>query len=106
MEITYERLEDRPINYISVQLTIESGCNPNEGEYGLYISSFIGCLDICSAGGVDDITLAKECIDNDLDFEKLPNEGHAEIILKESGEWEGYSWHKYYEIERFNIIAY
>lgn len=104
--MTREQIKDRHINYISVSLTVESGCDPKEGEYGLYISDFIGRLDICSIGGVDDISLIKDCIENDFDFDKLKTECHVEIILRESGEWEDVFWHKYYEIERFVVLDY
>jgi hypothetical protein len=98
------QLKDRQLNYISVFLNTESGCNAFEGEYSLYLASFMGELDISSVGGVDDISLAKECIENHLDFSKIPKHGTTEIILKESGEWEDVFWHKYYEIERVCIL--
>jgi hypothetical protein len=100
MEMEFQKIESRSINYVSLGLYTEEGCNPLEGEYSLSILSFMGSLDISREGGVDDISLIKECIENDLDFDKLPKEGMTEIILKESGEWEDVFWHKYYEIER------
>jgi hypothetical protein len=99
-----QQLKDRAINYISVLIFTETGCDPKKEEYDLRISSFIGSLDITSIGGVDDISLIKESIENDFDFDKLPEEGTTEIILKESGEWEDVFWHKYYVIERYHII--
>jgi hypothetical protein len=95
-----QRIESRSINYVSIGLYTEDGCDPKEGEYSLSIFSFLGSLDISSNGGVDDISLIRDCIETDLDFDKLPNEGMSEIILKESGEWEDVFWHKYYIIER------
>lgn len=105
-EMTFEQLKDRTINYVSVLMTVESGCDPLAGEYSLCISGFIGCLDISSIGRVDDISLIKECIENDFDFSSLKEECMVELVLKESGEWEGYSWHKYYEIDRSVIMDY
>lgn len=102
--IEKEKIEDRSVNYVSVNITLESGCDPEDGEYGLHIISFIGSLDLSSHGGVDDISLIKEAVENDVDFSKFPEEGTVEVILKESGEWEGYSWHKYYVIERLTVF--
>ncbi len=103
METSREQLKDRQLNYISIFLNTESGCNALKGEYTLCIESFIGVLDISSV--VDDIVLVKECIENHFDFSLLPEEGTTEIILKESGEWEDVFWHKYYEIERVCVFA-
>jgi len=80
-----QNIKDRSVNFVYVTLTTESGCNPKEGEYSLSIRGLCGGLDISSFGGVDDISLIKECVENVLDFEKLPEEGQSEIILKESG---------------------
>ena len=103
--MTFERIDDRAINYVSVHLNTELGCNPLQGEFSLYISDFIGTIDIDSGGSVDDISLIKDCIANELDFKKLPPEGCTEIVLKESGEWEDVFWHKYYVIERICILT-
>ena len=100
MCITKSRIEDRPINIVSVGIYTSTGCKPEEGEYQIKILGIIGELDITPNGGADDISLIQECIDNNLDFDKLPEEGFTEIILKESGEWEDVFWHKYYEIIR------
>ena len=105
MNIIKQNIENRPINYVSILLNTEKDCDPSDGEYSLVIISFIGSLDLSSYGGVDDISLIKESIENNIDFSKLPEEGTTEIILKESGEWEGLFWHKYYEIERFCILG-
>jgi hypothetical protein len=104
MEIEFEKIEDRTINFIEVCIYTELGCDLNEGEYSIIINSFIGTLDISSIGGVDDISLIKDCIENSLDDIQLANEGCTQLILKESGEWEGYSWHKYYEVHRVCVL--
>lgn len=100
MDISFQRIESRAINIIGVSILTESGCDPLKGEYSLVIENFIGCLDISSYGGVDDISLIKEAIENDLDFSVLPEEGYTQIILQEDGEWEDVFWHKYYKILR------
>ena len=105
MDIVKQNIKDRPINYISILLDTEEDCDPEEGEYSLVIISFIGGLDLSPKDGTDDISLIKECIENDVDFDKLPKEGTTEIILKESGEWEDVFWHKYYEVDRFCILG-
>lgn len=104
MEIEKQKLESRSVNYVSVAIRTESGCDPKEDEYSMEISGFTGFLDISSPGGTDDIELIKECIRNDFDFDSLPEEGITEVILVESGEWEDVFWHKYYEIQRVAVI--
>ena len=104
MEIEFQRIADRSVNYVEVCIYTELGCNPSEGEYNMVVNSFIGSLDISSIGGVDDVSLIKDCIENNLDEIKLPKEGCTQVILKESGEWEDVFWHKYYEIER--VVAF
>ena len=86
-------------NRVHLNLTTESGCDPKKGEYSMSVLGFAGSLDISSIGGVDDVSLIKECIENNLDFAMLPAEGWADIMLKEAGEQEDVFWHKYYEIE-------
>jgi hypothetical protein len=98
--MTFQRIEDRSINFVQVFISTEHDCDPHEGEYSLVLGSFIGGLDLSSIGGVDDISLIKDCIENNLESLNLPAEGTTEVVLRESGEWEGYNWHKYYEIER------
>jgi len=110
MSITKQRIEDRPVNYIEVHIHVESGCNPKEGEYILHLASFNGSLDLSSHGGVDDISLIKECVEeiiSDIDFKKEEiEEGLLHLVLKESGEWEDVFWHKYYVLERKCWIDY
>ena len=67
MDVEFQKIGDRSVNFVEVLLVTESGCNPDEGEYSLSINSFIGTLDISSFGGVDDISLVKQCIDNNLE---------------------------------------
>ena len=92
-------------NIVQVLIHTETGCNPLVGEYSLHIGSVIGALDISSVGGVDDVSLIKDCIiERVLDEIDLPEEGTTEIILRESGEWEDVFWHKYYEIESAEVF--
>ena len=93
-------MNPRSINFVQVFINTEHGCDPHEGEYSLVLGSFTDELDLSSTGGVDDISLIKDCIENNLDRLSLPPEGIADIVLRESGEWEDVFWHKYYEIER------
>ena len=104
MEIEKQILDDRPVNYVEVCIYTELGCKPSDGEYSMAINSLVGSLDISSAGGVDDVSLIKDCIENNLDEIKLPVEGCTQVILKESGEWEDVFWHKYYEVERYAVL--
>lgn len=103
ISMTFEQLKDRPVNYVSVEVGTESGCNIEDDEYSLHITGFLGALDIGIPGGVDDISLIKECVLENLDAIDFPEEGSTQLILRESGEWEDVFWHKYYELERWSV---
>ena len=103
--MTFQRIEYRGINFVQVFIHIEHGCDPHEGEYSLVLGSFIGNLDLSSTGGADDISLIKDCVEENLESINLPAEGTAEVVLRESGEWEDVFWHKYYEIDRVVIYG-
>ncbi len=98
--IQKQSIESRSVNYVSVYIGTESGCNPEEGEYTLHIGGFIGSLDIGAPSGVDDVSLIQDCVEDNIPEIELPIEGVTELILKESGEWEDVFWHKYYVIDR------
>lgn len=100
VEIIKHRLVDRAVNYVQVIIYTEKGCNPEQEEYSLVLGGFMGTLNLDAPGGVDDISLIKDAIINDVDFSNLPIEGCTEVILKESGEWEDVFWHKYYAVDR------
>ena len=105
MNITFERIEDRPINYAQCHLITELGCDAIQGEYTLLLVGFLGTIDMTDTEtGTDDICLIRDCIENELDFSKLPEEGVTELILEETGEWEDVFWHKYYKIARFAVL--
>lgn len=91
--------EGRDFNYVKVLVTTEAGCKIRDGEYSVYIIGVLGALDISSIGGVDDISLIRDCIENSLDELNLPEEGTTEILLRETGEREDVFWNKYYAIE-------
>ncbi len=99
-----QNIKNRSINYVSVSIYTESGCNQDEDEYSLTINNSSNSLDISSVGGVDDISLIKDCIVNKLGSFILPEEGMTEIILKEDGEWDDVFWHKYYVVERIVVF--
>jgi hypothetical protein len=93
-----QKLEDREINYVKVGILTEMYDAEECDSYNLEILELIGSLNINLAGGLDDISLIKECIENNLEMIDLPEEGFTVILLKESGEWEDVFWNKYYEI--------
>lgn len=92
------KTESREYNKVAVTISVESDCDPKQGEYSMVISGLIGGLDINQFGGVDDISLIKECIENDFDLDNLPSEGFSILQLEETGEREDVFWNKYYEI--------
>jgi len=90
-------------NVIHIFIQTEKGCDPMEGEYSLSIGNMKYPLDISSPGGVDDVSLIKDAIENEFDLSGLPEEGLTEVVLIESGEWEDVFWHKYYNVFRYEI---
>jgi|GEM_PF-3500420 len=96
-----ERQELSNKNVIQVFIRTEKGCDPLEGEYSLSIGNSKYPLDISSPGGVDDISLVKDAIENEFDLSSLPEEGLTEVVLIESGEWEDVFWNKYYLVFKY-----
>lgn len=89
---TWEQLDESTNKRFIAIISLESGCNFDEGEY---------TLDICPMGGYigeEDFNLVQECIDNHLTAKMLPEEGMVSVIVQETGEWEDVFWHKYYRI--------
>ncbi len=104
--LEFQRIEDRVVNFVQVHIITESGCDPHEKEYTLLLTGFIGTFNLLvGGGGMDDVSLIQECIDENLDFDKLPKEGATEIILEETGEWEDVFWNKYYKIVRVCVLG-
>lgn len=99
----FEEQKEENKNKIICRMFVESGCNPLDGEYYLYMVSSSLPIDICSHGGVDDISLVKEVIENEISAWIIPKECCIEIYLKESGEWDDVFWNKYYIIEKYEI---
>jgi len=106
LDARFQQISERAINIVEVIIFTESGCNPKEGEYNMTLDSFIGSLDLSSHGGVDDISLIKEGIEEGVDFDSLPEEGATQIILAEDGEWEDVFWHKWYTVIRTQRIMF
>jgi len=105
MDVEFQKIEDRTVNIVNVVINVESGCDWRLGEYSLYITGFIGALDLHSVGGVDDVSLIKDCIENNLEaiFSGAENQVDICVVLEEGGEWDGFSWHKYYNVRRINF---
>lgn len=103
LEITRAKIEDRTVNYVHVIVYVENGCDVNEGEYSINLVGLLGSLDLNSYGGVDDISLIKEAIDNFMLEGQYRGDVAIDIVLKESGEWEDVFWHKYYIVERSTV---
>lgn len=102
--ITYERLEDRPLQYAEVYLSKEPGSVAEDREYSICLTGFIGGLSLSNNGGQDDAYLITDCIENDA-LDQIPDSAaNVCIVLRESGEWEGFSWHKYFEVSRITVM--
>ena len=83
---------------IEILLWLDAGCSKEEGEYSINLKSFSEPLDIGQIGGVDDVSLAVDCIANNIDEIDLPEETLICVTLEESGEQEDVFWHKYYVV--------
>lgn len=70
----------------------------------MILDGLVGSLYLSSGGGVDDISLIKEGIEEGVDFSTLPEEGATQVILIEDGEWEDVFWHKWYTVVRTQSI--
>lgn len=91
--------EQRTFNYVTVEIQTESGCDAAKGEYAMRITGVLGHLDLQAVGGVDDVSLVRDCIENNFDLGEMPAEGVAILVLRETGEREDVFWNKYYVIE-------
>ena len=100
-----QQLKDKSLNVVSVLIFTEAGCDFDDGEYTAEISGFVGTLDISSNGGVDDVSLVKEAIEEEIDASLLPKEGVTQVMLEETGEWEDVFWHKYYRVKQLRNIS-
>lgn len=91
--------DTRTWNFVTVEIQTESGCDWRKDEYGMRITGVLGSLELQSPGGSDDVSLIRDCIENNFDFEQMPAEGIATVVLRETGEREDVFWNKYYVIE-------
>ena len=91
-------MQNKTVNRVNLTIFVEPGCSLEEGEYKLTLHSSLEGLDINASGGVDDISLIKDCIENNI--ESLPNvtEGYIGIVVEEDGEQEDVFFNKYYTI--------
>jgi len=91
---------------IEVFIVTEKGCDPKEGEYTILLKSFSEPIDIEQPGGNDDVSLVIDCIANEIDQIRLPEEGTTTLVLHESGEREDVFWNKYYTLVEVEGVAY
>ena len=70
-------------NKVYCTINLESGCKVSEDEYSINLVGFLGALDINAYGGVDDVTLIKDCID-EAAFEEPPFLAGGAIDNRES----------------------
>jgi hypothetical protein len=103
LEMARSRIEDRTVNYVGVTVYCEADCDVNKDEYSIHLTSFIGSLDLNSPGGIDDISLIKEAVDEHVLNEQYHGDLVVSLVLKESGEWQDVFWTKWYVIDRVNV---
>ena len=104
ISIVYGRLQDRPINFVSISLWVPAeDCIDESGDfvYEITLNSFIGCLDINPINRGNDIELIIDAVENGINGDiKLEAGCRTDLVLTESGEWEGTNWNKYYVLDR------
>lgn len=82
---------------IHANVFVSSGCKVEDDEFEITFTGFSG------PASENDIELATACIkDKVLEF-GLKEETYALITLREDGEREGFSWHKYYLVDCFSL---
>ena len=79
--------------------------NIKDGEYSLGITGILGSLDIDSPGGIDDISLIKECIFDYVTGKKELISGVYIVDLVETGEYEDIFWNKYYKVDQIQAAG-
>ena len=108
IEYEFSKIEDRVINYVGVRLRAETDADIEAGEFTTHIDSVIGSLNTCpihTRNGVDCVSLINECIRENMEEIMLYPGSSAFVVLRESGEWEGWRWLKYYVVERVNVFS-
>ena len=94
-DFVFSQLDDTMKNIVEVVLRVDVGCNFDDGDYGIYLINIIqGEIEKIDFDLFDEAIYERYARTNDL-----PDEVQFAIRLVESGEWEGYSWNKWYEIE-------
>lgn len=91
--------QDAPTKTITFELWRDDGSNIDDDEYSVWLSSCSDPLNMSAPGGMDDVSLAMDCLRNcvyEIDF---PHSTRVFVTLKESGEWEDVFWHKYYVLK-------
>ena len=99
---TFQPLNDEHKNIVKIHLWLECGCDFDKGEYGISLAEIVqGMIN------KDDFDYFDECIKESYCQKDLPDEAILEFTLVESGEWQGFEWCKWYEIqgEPINRIA-
>ena len=86
------------MNIVKLSIETEIDCDAENGEYTVYLVSSKEPMNLSAWGGTDDISLAIDALENELDLSILPDDGLTTVELAESGEWEGMSWHKYFTL--------
>lgn len=99
ISIVFQQLEDMQLNKVRCQVEV----NEDEEKY-VKIIGFTGLLDISNYGGVDDISLIKDCINECDDLTHINDDTVYVVDVSESGEWEDVFWNNYYVVDK--IIKY
>lgn len=90
------------MNVVKVKVECEDGCTIENEEYSLNIYQFLGSLDINSVGGIDDISLIKECCDDYLlskdEYISRKEAFVVDMTLSEVEEYEDVFINKYYQV--------
>lgn len=90
--------EERPIpKFVRVMVTKHA----DDDEFGI---DLVGILSPLNLGGTE-IELISECINDDLTFDKIPNDSVTECVLELTGEWDQPGlWNAYWKIRHHEIM--
>jgi hypothetical protein len=95
-------------NLVRVQICYDKGCDLREKEYSIEVIGLVGTLNISDLDekhGTGDASLIQEAVYEWLEPDKLPDSQVVIVLdLKESGEWEDVFWHKYYVVDKSEIV--
>ena len=93
MCITFQKIEDMPPLFVSLVLYFEKDIE----DYRLLLTGMLGFIDISND---NDIDLIRESIEESLAEKAPPKAGRVSMALEASGEWEGFSWHRYFIVKK------